>query len=191
MDVAGEPAADGDAGEGSGGGLWGVGFGVDGGFGGDEAGEVAEDAVDDAGADFDEEFLEHVGGFGFVLDEGVALAVGFEADGDAQGFDAGEVFDPEFGDDAEEDGAVDCSPALTVRLDRSVRSVQGRSLSLVSGAGHDGVVVSRLTPVAMLFVRCQDGLSHHPHEYASPADLAVALRVLTDFLQGLPNDLQD
>ena len=91
----------------------------------------------------------------------------------------------------QEDGAVDCSPALTVRLDRSVRSVQGRGLALVSGAGHDGVVVSRLTPVAMLFVRCRDGLSHHPDEYASTADLAVALRVLTDFLQGLPNDLQD
>ncbi len=82
----------------------------------------------------------------------------------------------------QENGAVACSPALTAQLARSVKAVQGRSLSLVSGAGHDGVVMSALTPVAMLFVRCRDGLSHHPDEYASPADLGVALRVMVDFL---------
>lgn len=85
----------------------------------------------------------------------------------------------------QENGAVACSPELTARLARSVKAVQGRSLSLVSGAGHDGVVLSALTPVAMLFVRCRAGLSHHPDEYASPADLAVALRVMIDFLQEL------
>ncbi|MCX6951290.1 MAG: hydantoinase/carbamoylase family amidase, partial [Verrucomicrobia bacterium] len=83
----------------------------------------------------------------------------------------------------QDNGAVACSPELTERLTRSVKAVQGRSLSLVSGAGHDGVVMSALTPVAMLFVRCRDGLSHHPDEYASPADLAVALRVMVDFLE--------
>jgi allantoate deiminase len=70
---------------------------------------------------------------------------------------------------------------LTAALERSVKAVQGKSLSLVSGAGHDGVVMSSLTPVAMLFVRCREGLSHHPDEYASPKDLAVALAVMTDF----------
>lgn len=85
----------------------------------------------------------------------------------------------------QDNGAVACSPELTARLDQSVKAVQGRSLTLVSGAGHDGVVVSALTPVAMLFVRCRDGLSHHPDEHASPADLAVALRVMVDFLERL------
>lgn len=63
--------------------------------------------------------------------------------------------------------------------------MQGSRLSLVSGAGHDGVVMSALTPVAMWFVRCRDGLSHHPDEYASPADLKIALRVMVDFLERL------
>ncbi|MDI1319079.1 MAG: allantoate amidohydrolase [bacterium] len=85
----------------------------------------------------------------------------------------------------QENGAVDCSVKLTARLARSVQAVQGKALSLVSGAGHDGVVMSTLTPVAMLFVRCRDGLSHHPDEYASPKDLAVALRVMVDFLERL------
>ncbi len=85
----------------------------------------------------------------------------------------------------QENGAVACSPALTAQLARSVKAIQGKSLSLVSGAGHDGVVISELTPVAMLFVRCREGLSHHPDEYASPADLEVALRVIIDFLERL------
>ena len=78
--------------------------------------------------------------------------------------------------------ATPCSPALTAQLARSVRAVQGKTISLVSGAGHDGVVMAALTPIAMLFVRCRDGLSHHPAEHAAPRDLAVALRVVVDFL---------
>lgn len=88
----------------------------------------------------------------------------------------------------QDNGAVACSPGLTAALERSVKAVQGKSLSLVSGAGHDGVVMSSLTPVAMLFVRCRGGLSHHPDEYASPKDLAVALAVITDFLERLATD---
>jgi allantoate deiminase len=82
-------------------------------------------------------------------------------------------------------GATPCSPTLTAALEQSVKAVQGRSLALVSGAGHDGVIMAALTPIAMLFVRCRDGLSHHPDEYASPADLAVALQVMVDFLERL------
>ncbi|HEX7631884.1 MAG TPA: allantoate amidohydrolase [Lacunisphaera sp.] len=88
----------------------------------------------------------------------------------------------------QDNGAVTCSPQLTAALERSVKAVQGKSLSLVSGAGHDGVVMSKLTPVAMLFVRCRDGLSHHPDEHASPKDLAVALEVMTNFLEQLAQD---
>jgi allantoate deiminase len=72
---------------------------------------------------------------------------------------------------------------LTAQLECSVKAVQGQSVSLVSGAGHDGVVMSALTPVAMLFVRCRGGLSHHPDEDASAADLEIALRVMVDFLR--------
>ena len=81
--------------------------------------------------------------------------------------------------------AVACSPALMAELAASVCAVQGRSRPLVSGAGHDAVVMSAVAPIAMLFVRCRDGLSHHPDEYAASADIDVALRVLIDFLQRL------
>jgi allantoate deiminase len=81
--------------------------------------------------------------------------------------------------------ATPCSAELTAELSQSVRAVQNRELSLVSGAGHDGVVMARVAPIAMLFVRCRDGLSHHPDEYVAPADLGVALRVVIDFIERL------
>lgn len=88
----------------------------------------------------------------------------------------------------QDNAATLCSPALTARLAQSVKSVQGKCLPLVSGAGHDGVVMSTLCPIAMLFVRCRGGLSHHPDEYASPADLGVALKVMVDFLERLASE---
>lgn len=91
----------------------------------------------------------------------------------------------------QDNAATPCSPALTAALERSVKAVQGKSLALVSGAGHDGVVMASLCPIAMLFVRCRDGLSHHPDEYASPQDLAVALRVMVAFLERLSADYPD
>jgi len=91
----------------------------------------------------------------------------------------------------QDDAAVGCDLGLSARLDRSVRAVQGRSLSLVSGAGHDAVVLSRLTDVAMLFVRCRGGLSHHPAEHVAPRDLGVALRVMVDFLTRLAGEIAE
>ncbi|WP_414663914.1 allantoate amidohydrolase [Horticoccus sp. 23ND18S-11] len=79
--------------------------------------------------------------------------------------------------------AVACDPKLTRVLAETVRKLQGRCPALVSGAGHDAVVMSALTPVAMLFVRCRAGRSHHPDEYAAPEDLRVALRATLTFLE--------
>lgn len=83
----------------------------------------------------------------------------------------------------QDNAAVACSRELTGVLARSVRAAQGRCPSLASGAGHDAVVISRIAPVAMLFVRCRGGLSHHPDEYVHPRDLEAALGVVVDFLQ--------
>jgi allantoate deiminase len=88
----------------------------------------------------------------------------------------------------QDDGAVLCSRELTALLERSVRARQGRSLRIPSGAGHDAVVLASLAPVAMLFVRCRGGLSHHPDEFVSTGDIAVALEVVVDFLARLASE---
>ena len=54
---------------------------------------------------------------------------------------------------------------------------------LFSGAGHDGLAMHDLCDIGMLFVRCRDGLSHHPEEAITPEDADVAAAVLIDFLQ--------
>ena len=49
---------------------------------------------------------------------------------------------------------------------------------LVSGAGHDAMIMSRIAPSCMLFVRCKDGISHHPDEFVSADDILVTLEVM-------------
>jgi allantoate deiminase len=66
-------------------------------------------------------------------------------------------------------------------------AIDARGLPVVrlpSGAGHDGVALSALTGVAMLFVRCAGGISHHPDESVDEGDVAVALDVLCDVVRG-------
>lgn len=89
----------------------------------------------------------------------------------------------------QDNDALACDKDLTALLSASVKAVQGENLALVSGAGHDGQIVSRIAPVAMLFVRCREGLSHHPDEYASPEDVGVAFDVTVDFLRRLASRL--
>ncbi len=51
--------------------------------------------------------------------------------------------------------SVPCSKQFSALLAKAVRQHQSRTLSLPSGAGHDAAVLSAITPVAMLFVRCK------------------------------------
>ncbi len=82
-----------------------------------------------------------------------------------------------------EQPAQDCHPAFVERLQTASEEVQGRSLLLPSGATHDASAMADLCPVAMLFVRCRGGVSHVPEEYASAADMGVAVEVLSRFLR--------
>jgi len=88
----------------------------------------------------------------------------------------------------DEEDSVACSPRLTSVLARAVRDLGHPTLELPSGAGHDAVVMSRLTDVAMLFVRCKGGISHHPAESVTEDDVAVAIDVLSKFLELLASD---
>lgn len=71
--------------------------------------------------------------------------------------------------------ATTCDAALQTHLRESVAAVQGRSLSLPSGAGHDAIAIAERWPVGMLFVRCDRGISHHPDESVDEADVALAV----------------
>ena len=83
-------------------------------------------------------------------------------------------------------GAVPCDPTLTAGLEAAAREAGAPDVPrLVSGAGHDAVMLAAVTPVAMLFVRCAGGVSHHPDEAVAEADVAVALDVAERVVRGL------
>ena len=80
------------------------------------------------------------------------------------------------------DGVI-CSARLVEQLASAVEKQQSSVPHLVSGAGHDAILLSSVTPTAMLFVRCRDGLSHHPEEHVDLADIDAAINALTRFLE--------
>jgi allantoate deiminase len=79
--------------------------------------------------------------------------------------------------------ARECDAGLSRRLLGVVESVTGSTRLLPSGAGHDAGILAPMLPVAMLFVRCREGLSHHPDEFVSLEDIGVALQVTVEFLR--------
>jgi allantoate deiminase len=88
-------------------------------------------------------------------------------------------------DDLFNQPAVPLDVGLTARLARAVHSVGAPVHRMISGAGHDAMIVAARTPTAMLFVRSPGGISHHPEETVDVDDVAVALAVGTAFLEGL------
>ncbi|MBI1779168.1 MAG: Zn-dependent hydrolase [Proteobacteria bacterium] len=52
------------------------------------------------------------------------------------------------------------------------------SMQIVSGAGHDSCYIARVAPTGMIFVPCEDGISHNEVENAEPADIAAGCDVL-------------
>ena len=60
-------------------------------------------------------------------------------------------------------------------------------LRMVSGAGHDAVVMGSRFPMTMLFIRHPGGVSHHPDERVDCSDVQVAVEVLIEFVKRLAN----
>jgi allantoate deiminase len=83
----------------------------------------------------------------------------------------------------QETAAVTCDDQLTQLMQAAVAKHQPTVLTLPSGAGHDAAALSAICPVAMLFVRCKGGLSHHPGESVKTGDVTQAIAVLIDFIQ--------
>lgn len=89
-----------------------------------------------------------------------------------------------------EQQATACDDTLTALLGTAVEASGTPVVRLHSGAGHDAVAMAGVVPVAMLFVRCAGGISHHPAESVAPDDVAVAVDVLDRFLDVLAAESQ-
>jgi allantoate deiminase len=75
-----------------------------------------------------------------------------------------------------EAGAVPCNDKILQQWARIVAEETGQPVKLLaSGAGHDAMIMAKLTEIGMLFVRCEQGISHHPAENVMTEDVRVAL----------------
>ena len=83
----------------------------------------------------------------------------------------------------QEKRAVTFAPDLTALFEQAVGELGYPVERLPSGAGHDAAQMADLGPVAMLFVRCREGISHNPAESVRPEDVAVAIEVVNRFLE--------
>lgn len=73
---------------------------------------------------------------------------------------------------------VNCNVEMIKFIEKSIIEQGGSIVSLVSGAGHDAMAMADVTKVAMIFVRCKDGLSHHPDEFVTIEDIRAGVNVL-------------
>ncbi|MDN3016496.1 allantoate amidohydrolase [Paenibacillus sp. BSR1-1] len=77
-----------------------------------------------------------------------------------------------------ESPAVHCSSHFIGIIESVLEEHHMDPLRLVSGAGHDAMAIAKIVDTGMIFVRCKEGLSHHPDEFASQEDIEVGLSVL-------------
>ncbi|MBW8189773.1 allantoate amidohydrolase [Neiella marina] len=86
--------------------------------------------------------------------------------------------------------AVKCAPWWLELQQQTMASLALKPLVLMSGAGHDAMAFADMTDIAMYFVRCKGGISHHPDESITSADVAVAFDTLLETLLQLGQQTQ-
>ena len=82
-----------------------------------------------------------------------------------------------------EQPAVPCDINMIGDLEAAVAAIGHSAPRLPSGATHDASAMADLCPTSMLFVRCKDGLSHKPEEFASTEDMGAGIEAVARFLK--------
>ena len=86
--------------------------------------------------------------------------------------------------------AVTMDKVLVGQVEAAIRKTGCKPHRMVSGAGHDAMILAEKVPAAMVFLRSPGGISHHPAETVRVEDVAKALECglhLLDQLASSPN----
>jgi ureidoglycolate amidohydrolase len=83
------------------------------------------------------------------------------------------------------DAPAECAPVIVDALSAACKKHREQFMTMTSRAYHDSLFISRIAPVAMLFIPCRNGYSHRPDEYASIQDIARGALVLAETLAAL------
>ncbi len=71
-----------------------------------------------------------------------------------------------------------CADWIKAIIHQQCENLKLDAPELMSGPFHDALAMSYACDYGMIFVRCKDGISHNPLEYASYEDLALGAEVL-------------
>jgi allantoate deiminase len=77
-------------------------------------------------------------------------------------------------------------PAVALHFEMVEEAVESAGLPvhrMVSGAGHDAMILARKVPASMLFLRSPGGIGHHPDESVLAEDVDAALAVGAELLR--------
>ena len=89
-----------------------------------------------------------------------------------------------------ENRTVPCAPWLKAQVADAIAGEGFRVFELPSGAGHDGMAMIDIADIAMVFVRCRGGVSHHPDEHVDVADADAGAQVLLRLIENFrPRDV--
>ena len=75
-----------------------------------------------------------------------------------------------------------CDEGLMKVVEKAFAKQKQEVFRLPSGAWHDAMRMAGIAPIAMIFVRCKNGVSHCPDEWASREDCETAANVLLQTL---------
>lgn len=73
-------------------------------------------------------------------------------------------------------------------LEKEANNLALSSMRMVSGAGHDAMIMASLAPTAMIFIPSLHGLSHHPDEWSDFEDLLAGSQLLLNTLLSLDKE---
>jgi len=71
--------------------------------------------------------------------------------------------------------AVAMDPFLTGQIEQAIVKAACKSHRMVSGAGHDAMILAEKVPSAMIFLQTPSGISHHPAETVAHDDVEKAI----------------
>jgi allantoate deiminase len=74
-----------------------------------------------------------------------------------------------------EQRAVAMDPLLVAEIERAIAKTGGAPHRMVSGAGHDAMILAEKVPAAMIFLRTPCGISHDPSESVAVEDVEKAI----------------
>lgn len=69
-------------------------------------------------------------------------------------------------------------PNCITAVREAAKTVGTPAMEIVSGAGHDAVYLARVAPTSMIFIPCENGLSHNELENATKEDVIAGANVL-------------